>query len=80
MALALAATYPDLVEGVVLMSSGARIHGDATPDQMQAVKQWNAVFADRWGTEQTLALEVFARRGCRRMLRPAQSAQHYGDV
>jgi pimeloyl-ACP methyl ester carboxylesterase/DNA-binding SARP family transcriptional activator len=60
MALALAATYPDLVEGVVLMSSGARIHGDVAADQMEAVRDWNAIFADRWGTEETLALDVFA--------------------
>lgn len=60
MALAFAATYPDLVEGVILMSSGARIHGDAPADQAEALGEWNAVFADRWGTDQTLALEVFA--------------------
>ena len=60
MALALAATYPDLAESVVLMSSGARIHGDVTADQVTAMREWNAAFADRWGTDDTLALEVFA--------------------
>ena len=60
MALALAATYPDVVEGVVLMSSGARIHGDATVDELEAIREGNAVFADRWGTERTLALDVLA--------------------
>jgi pimeloyl-ACP methyl ester carboxylesterase/DNA-binding SARP family transcriptional activator len=60
MALALAATYPDLVEGVVLMSSGARIYGDATPDELDAARRWAAVFADRWGTEDTLTLVRFA--------------------
>ena len=60
MALALAATYPDLVDGVVLMSSGARIHGDVTAEQLNAARAWNAVFVERWGTEDTLTLEVFA--------------------
>lgn len=59
-ALSLAATYPDLVEGVVLMSSGARIHGDATPAELAAGRAWNEVFAGRWGTEDTVTLEVFA--------------------
>lgn len=60
MALALAATYPDLVESVVLMSSGARIHGDETPQELAAAREWNEVFADRWGTEDSMTLDVFA--------------------
>lgn len=60
MALALAATYPDRVEGVVLMSSGARIHGDQTAQQLADGREWNQVFADRWGTEDSMTLEVFA--------------------
>lgn len=60
MALALAATYPDLVASVVLMSSGARIHGDATPEGRVAAREWNRLFADRWGTEETITLDVFA--------------------
>jgi pimeloyl-ACP methyl ester carboxylesterase/DNA-binding SARP family transcriptional activator len=60
MALALAATYPDLVDGVILMSSGARIRGDETPRELAARREWNDVFADHWGTEGTLTLEVFA--------------------
>jgi pimeloyl-ACP methyl ester carboxylesterase/DNA-binding SARP family transcriptional activator len=60
MALALAATYPHLVEGVVLMSSGARIHGDATPEELAAGRAWNQLFADRWGTDDSMTLEVFA--------------------
>lgn len=60
MALALAATYPDMVDGVVLMSSGARILGDLTPEELDGARRWNELFADRWGTEETLTLEVFA--------------------
>jgi pimeloyl-ACP methyl ester carboxylesterase/DNA-binding SARP family transcriptional activator len=60
MALAFAATYPDRVDGVVLMSSGARIHGDESPEKRAAGRAWNEEFADRWGTEETLTLDVFA--------------------
>ncbi len=59
-ALATAATYPDLADGVVLMSSGARINGDATPGELAIAREWQAAFADRWGTEASLTLEVFA--------------------
>ena len=60
MALALAATYPDLVEGVVLVNSGARIVGDATVEELVALRNGYAIFADRWGTEDTVALDVLA--------------------
>jgi len=60
MALALAATYPDLVDGVVLMSSGARIYGDVTGQELAAVREWSEAFAERWGTEDSMTLEVFA--------------------
>lgn len=60
MALALAATYPDLVDGVILMSSGARIHGDVTPEELAEIREWSGMFADRWGTEETVTLDVFA--------------------
>ena len=60
MALAFAATYPQRVDGVVLISSGARIHGDETPEQRAAGRAWNEEFAGRWGTEDTMTLEVFA--------------------
>jgi pimeloyl-ACP methyl ester carboxylesterase/DNA-binding SARP family transcriptional activator len=60
MALALAATYPDLVEGVVLVNSGARIVGDRTAAELAALRQRYAIFADRWGTEDTVALDVLA--------------------
>ncbi|MBW3658216.1 MAG: alpha/beta fold hydrolase [Actinobacteria bacterium] len=59
-ALAFAATYPHRVDGVVLVSSGARVHGDATPEQVAAGKAWNDAFAERWGTEESMTLEVFA--------------------
>jgi pimeloyl-ACP methyl ester carboxylesterase/DNA-binding SARP family transcriptional activator len=59
-ALAFAATYPRRVHGVMLMSSGARIHGDATPQQRIEGRQWDETFADRWGTEASMTLDVFA--------------------
>lgn len=60
MALALAATYPGLVEGVVLVNSGARIVGDLTAAELTALRKGYATFADRWGTEDTVALDVLA--------------------
>lgn len=60
MALALAATYPDLVESVVLVCSGARIIGDATEEDPVALREGYALFAGRWGTEETVALDVLA--------------------
>jgi pimeloyl-ACP methyl ester carboxylesterase/DNA-binding SARP family transcriptional activator len=59
-ALALAATYPDLVAGVVLVNSGARVIGDASTEELAALREGYAVFADRWGTEATVALDVLA--------------------
>lgn len=60
MALALAATYPDLVDGVMLVSSGARIFGDVTSQELAAAREWNHAFSDRWGTEDSLTLDLFA--------------------
>ena len=60
MALAFAATYPDRVDGIVLMSSGARIWGDATDEERALGRAWNDQFADRWGTEDSMTLTVFA--------------------
>lgn len=60
MALAFAATYPDRVDGIVLMSSGARIWGDATEEERALGRAWNDQFADRWGTEDSMTLTVFA--------------------
>jgi pimeloyl-ACP methyl ester carboxylesterase/DNA-binding SARP family transcriptional activator len=59
-ALAFAASYPQRVDGVVLVSSGARIHGDETPEQVAAGREWNAAFAERWGTEESMTLDAFA--------------------
>lgn len=59
-ALALAATYPDLVDGVVLINSGARIYGDETCAEVDTRRERNAIFAELWGTEETLALDVLA--------------------
>jgi len=60
MALALAATYPELVDGVVLVCSGARIVGDATLEEVAAAREGYSLFADRWGTEESVTLDVLA--------------------
>lgn len=60
MALAFAATYPEQVDGVVLVNSGARIVGDATVDELAALRDGYAIFAERWGTDDTIALDVLA--------------------
>jgi pimeloyl-ACP methyl ester carboxylesterase/DNA-binding SARP family transcriptional activator len=59
-ALAFAATHRDRTEGVVLLSSGARIHGDVTAEQRDAGRAWNERFVERWGTEGSITLDVFA--------------------
>lgn len=53
-ALLFAATYPDRVDGVVLVGAGARISAASQP----AV--FREMFLDRWGTDDTITLEIFA--------------------
>jgi pimeloyl-ACP methyl ester carboxylesterase len=59
-ALAFAATYPDRVAGVVLMGAGARILGDLTEEELATWRASCASFAERWGTEDSVTLDVFA--------------------
>lgn len=59
-ALAFAATYPDRVEAVVLVSSAARIVGDESEVERTARRALFEVYVDRWGTAESLTLDVFA--------------------
>jgi DNA-binding SARP family transcriptional activator/pimeloyl-ACP methyl ester carboxylesterase len=58
-AIAMAATYPDRVETLALLGSGARIIGDETADQRNARRDAERFFNDWWGTENSLTLDVF---------------------
>ncbi|MFP5309115.1 MAG: alpha/beta fold hydrolase [Actinomycetes bacterium] len=57
-ALAFAATYPQRVDGVVLVCSGARIRGDRTGGRTDT--RWREAFIERWGTEESITLDAFA--------------------
>lgn len=51
-ALLFAATYPARVDGVVLVGSGARIAA--------AAADFREAFIDRWGTDKSITLDIFA--------------------
>jgi pimeloyl-ACP methyl ester carboxylesterase/DNA-binding SARP family transcriptional activator len=59
-AIALAATYPERVETLALFGSGARTVGDETEEEREARRAGNRYFHRRWGTEDTVTLDVFA--------------------
>ena len=59
-AVALAATYPDRVETLALFGSGARIVGDLTDDERVEREELVRYFHERWGTEESVTLDVFA--------------------
>lgn len=59
-ALAFAATYPQRVGSVALVSSAARIIGDETEEQRERRRAGFELFVDRWGTEDSITLDVFA--------------------
>jgi pimeloyl-ACP methyl ester carboxylesterase/DNA-binding SARP family transcriptional activator len=59
-AIALAATYPERVETLTLYGCGARMVGDLTDDQRTRRQEAIRFFHERWGTEQSVTLEVFA--------------------
>jgi DNA-binding SARP family transcriptional activator/pimeloyl-ACP methyl ester carboxylesterase len=59
-AIALASTYPDRVETLTLFGSGARIIGDETDDERDQRRAGVAYFHERWGTDETVTLDVFA--------------------
>jgi DNA-binding SARP family transcriptional activator/pimeloyl-ACP methyl ester carboxylesterase len=58
--IALAATYPDRVESLALFGSGARIIGDETEDEVVARQAAFRHFRERWGTEESVTLDLFA--------------------
>jgi len=59
-ALAFAATYPDRVTGVVLVSSAARIVGDESDVERAGRRKLFQLYIDRWGTDESLTLDAFA--------------------
>lgn len=59
-AIALAATYPDRVETLGLYGCGARMVPDETDDERRARLDGVRYFQERWGTEQSVTLDVFA--------------------
>jgi pimeloyl-ACP methyl ester carboxylesterase/DNA-binding SARP family transcriptional activator len=58
-AIALAATYPDRVRSLTLNGSGARIVGDETDEERADRRAMERIFADHWGTSDTVTLPVF---------------------
>lgn len=59
-ALAFAATYPDRVRGVVLVSSAARFVGNESDAERAERRQLYELYIDRWGTDESLTVDVFA--------------------
>lgn len=59
-AIALAATYPERVETLGLFGSGARIVGDLSEQERDERRAGVAVFRDRWGTDRSVTLRLFA--------------------
>jgi pimeloyl-ACP methyl ester carboxylesterase/DNA-binding SARP family transcriptional activator len=59
-AIALAATYPERVETLTLYGSGARIVGDETPEERERRRAGVRYFHERWGTDESVTLDVFA--------------------
>lgn len=59
-ALSFAATYPDRVDGVVLVSSGARLVPDESAAERAAGLERRERFISCWGTEASVTLERFA--------------------
>lgn len=59
-ALAFAATYPDRVDGVVVLCSGARIYGDLSPEESAARQARVDYLADRWGSDETVTIDLWA--------------------
>ena len=58
-ALVFAATYPERVDGVVLVSSGARLVDDTAVAELE-LRGLIELFIDRWGTPESITLDLFA--------------------
>ena len=59
-AIAFAATYPERVDRLILMSSGARLVGAESLEERANRQALFELFADRWGTDESMTLDVFA--------------------
>ena len=73
-AIALAATYPERVETLALFGSGARTVGDETDEQREARRAGVRYFHQRWGTEESVTLDVFGPSVGRRRRLPGLGA------
>ncbi len=61
MTLLFAATYPDRVDSVILNGSGARMApDDLSADQRAAALERQAEFIARWGTPESMTVDLFA--------------------
>ncbi len=60
-ALMFAATYPERVDGVILHNSGAVLRpDDVTSEMLAAARERQRVFADLWGTDDSITIDLFA--------------------
>ena len=59
-AIALAATYPERVESLAMFGSAARLVGDETDEERDSRRGGARVFQERWGTDESVTLDVFA--------------------
>lgn len=59
-AIALAATYPERVESLAMFGSGARVVGDLDEEQRAVRAREVRFFHERWGTDESVTLAVFA--------------------
>lgn len=60
MALQFAATYPERVDGVVVLTSGARIFGDMTTEESEMRRVRAEHLLDVWGTDASVSVDVWA--------------------
>lgn len=58
-AIAFAATYAERTESLALIASGARTIGDETEEERKGRQEMVSFFHERWGTEDTVTLDVF---------------------
>jgi pimeloyl-ACP methyl ester carboxylesterase/DNA-binding SARP family transcriptional activator len=58
--IALASTYPERVETLGIYGSGARMVGDLDDEEREARRALVRFFHERWGTDESVTLQVFA--------------------
>jgi len=61
MSVVAAASHPERVEGIILCNSGATlVDADESPEDRAGRREMWELFLERWGTEQSITLDVFA--------------------